>query len=103
MRNESYMGALRRKIGNDLVISPSVTAIIHDDAGRLLLCSWRLVCASEVFDRALIGTLNSRLQNVHTVRDVPGKVNCPPSVFFISTTCLRACSVLIHTKQRQAP
>jgi hypothetical protein len=25
-------------------------------------------------NRALIGTLNSRLQNVHTVRDVPGKV-----------------------------
>jgi hypothetical protein len=29
--------------------------------------------------------------------------NCPPSVFFISTTCLRACSVLIHTKQRRTP
>ncbi len=26
-----------------------------------------------------------------------------PSVFFISTTCLRACSVLIHTKQRRTP
>jgi putative transposase len=24
-------------------------------------------------------------------------------VFFISTTCLRACSVLIHTKQRRTP
>jgi hypothetical protein len=43
IRNESYMGALRRKIGNDLVISPSVAAIIPDDAGRKLLCSWKLV------------------------------------------------------------
>jgi hypothetical protein len=27
--------------------------------------------------------------------------NARPSVLFISTTCLRACSVLIHTKQRR--
>ena len=26
-----------------------------------------------------------------------------PSASFISTTCLRACSVLIHTKQRRTP
>jgi len=26
-----------------------------------------------------------------------------PSEFFIATTCLRACSVLVHTEQRQAP
>jgi hypothetical protein len=26
-----------------------------------------------------------------------------PSVFFISTICLRACSVLIHTMQRPTP
>lgn len=37
MRNVSHVGAPRRKIGNDLVISPIVAAIIHDDAGRLLL------------------------------------------------------------------
>jgi hypothetical protein len=29
------------------------------------------------------------------------KKNCP--VFFISTICLRACRVLIHTKQRRTP
>ena len=37
MTDESYMAALRRKIGNDLVMSPGVAAIIHDDQGRLLL------------------------------------------------------------------
>ena len=31
MRNESYMGALRRKIGNDLVISPSVAGAQRAD------------------------------------------------------------------------
>ena len=30
-------------------------------------------------------------------------VDAPTDLFFISNTCLRACSVLIHTKQRPAP
>jgi len=29
--------------------------------------------------------------------------NCPPSVFFRSTTCLRACSVVKYTKLRGIP
>ena len=38
------------------------------------------------------------------LRDVPGKKqNWPPSLLFISTTCLRACNVSIHTKQRRTP
>lgn len=37
MNGESYLHTLRRKIGNDLVLSASVAAVIRDDAGRLLL------------------------------------------------------------------
>lgn len=32
-----YMQALRERIGNDLVLVPSVTALIRDDAGRILI------------------------------------------------------------------
>jgi 8-oxo-dGTP pyrophosphatase MutT (NUDIX family) len=37
MSGESYMGTLRRKVGSDLILNPSVAAVIRDDAGRLLL------------------------------------------------------------------
>ncbi|AHD09381.1 NUDIX domain-containing protein [Phaeobacter gallaeciensis] len=33
----SYIQGLRRKIGHDRLLIPSVAAIIHDDVGRLLL------------------------------------------------------------------
>ncbi len=33
----SYITALRRKIGAELLLVPSVAAVIHDDDGRLLL------------------------------------------------------------------
>jgi 8-oxo-dGTP pyrophosphatase MutT (NUDIX family) len=32
-----YLSRLRAKIGNDLLLLPSVAAVIQDDAGRLLL------------------------------------------------------------------
>ena len=35
--NESYVRQLRKKVGNDLILSPSVAAVIHDHEGRLLL------------------------------------------------------------------
>ncbi|WP_322012602.1 NUDIX domain-containing protein [Paraburkholderia sp. J12] len=35
--NESYMSQLRRKVGSDLIICPSVGAVIHDREGKLLL------------------------------------------------------------------
>lgn len=34
---ESYIAGLRRKIGRELLICPSVAAVIHDDQGRILL------------------------------------------------------------------
>jgi 8-oxo-dGTP pyrophosphatase MutT (NUDIX family) len=37
MTDDSYLRTLRRKVGSDLVISPSVAAVIHDGTGRLLL------------------------------------------------------------------
>ena len=40
---------------------------------------------------------------VGTPRRAWRKQERPPSVFFISTTCLRAYSALIHTKQRRMP
>jgi 8-oxo-dGTP pyrophosphatase MutT (NUDIX family) len=33
----SYMTALRAKVGTDLILMPSVAALIRDDAGRVLL------------------------------------------------------------------
>ncbi|MGI4984126.1 MAG: NUDIX domain-containing protein [Janthinobacterium lividum] len=33
----SYMGWLRTRVGDERILSPSVGAVIHDDAGRLLL------------------------------------------------------------------
>lgn len=33
----SYLGWLRTRVGDELILSPSVGAVIHDDAGRLLL------------------------------------------------------------------
>lgn len=35
--NESYMSRLRKKVGNDLILSPSVAAVIHNEEGELLL------------------------------------------------------------------
>ncbi|WP_035557582.1 NUDIX domain-containing protein [Burkholderia sp. 9120] len=35
--NESYMSWLRRKVGNELILSPSVAAVIHNEEGELLL------------------------------------------------------------------
>ncbi|MGF6634789.1 NUDIX domain-containing protein [Paraburkholderia sp. MM6662-R1] len=37
LNNESYIGWLRQKVGNGLILSPSVGAVIHDHEGRLLL------------------------------------------------------------------
>ncbi|RKT21150.1 ADP-ribose pyrophosphatase YjhB (NUDIX family) [Paraburkholderia sp. RAU2J] len=37
MNDESYIGWLRQKVGNGLILSPSVGAVIHDHEGRLLL------------------------------------------------------------------
>ncbi|CAE6765192.1 NUDIX domain-containing protein [Paraburkholderia aspalathi] len=37
LSNESYIGWLRKKVGNGLILSPSVGAVIHDHQGRLLL------------------------------------------------------------------
>ena len=37
LSNESYMSWLRKHVGNDLVLSPSVAAVIHDHTGKLLL------------------------------------------------------------------
>jgi 8-oxo-dGTP pyrophosphatase MutT (NUDIX family) len=34
---ESYIGALPRKVGQELLLCPSVAAVIVDEAGRLLL------------------------------------------------------------------
>jgi 8-oxo-dGTP pyrophosphatase MutT (NUDIX family) len=35
--NESYISRLRKKVGSDLILSPSVAAVIHDHEGKLLL------------------------------------------------------------------
>ncbi|MBB3005273.1 8-oxo-dGTP pyrophosphatase MutT (NUDIX family) [Paraburkholderia tropica] len=35
--SESYMSRLRRKVGSDLILSPSVAAVIHNREGKLLL------------------------------------------------------------------
>ncbi|WP_258879231.1 NUDIX domain-containing protein [Paraburkholderia sp. BL6669N2] len=35
--NESYLSWLRKKVGSDLLLSPSVAAVIHDNEGKLLL------------------------------------------------------------------
>jgi len=35
--NESYISRLRQKVGSDLILSPSVAAVIHDQEGKLLL------------------------------------------------------------------
>ncbi|WP_258167922.1 NUDIX domain-containing protein [Paraburkholderia sp. BL21I4N1] len=35
--NESYISWLRKKVGGDLILSPSVAAVIHDHEGKLLL------------------------------------------------------------------
>lgn len=37
VNNESYISRLRKKVGSDLILSPSVAAVIHDHAGKLLL------------------------------------------------------------------
>ncbi|WP_114815212.1 NUDIX domain-containing protein [Paraburkholderia kururiensis] len=37
LSNESYIGWLRKQVGNELILSPSVGAVIHDHQGRLLL------------------------------------------------------------------
>ncbi|WP_245811707.1 NUDIX domain-containing protein [Paraburkholderia megapolitana] len=37
LSNESYMSWLRKRVGRDRVLSPSVAAVIHDHTGRLLL------------------------------------------------------------------
>jgi 8-oxo-dGTP pyrophosphatase MutT (NUDIX family) len=37
LNDESYIGWLRKKVGNGLILSPSVGAVIHDHEGRLLL------------------------------------------------------------------
>lgn len=37
LSNESYIGWLRKKVGNGLILSASVGAVIHDRQGRLLL------------------------------------------------------------------
>lgn len=37
MPASDYLIALRTRIGNDLLVLPSVAAFIHDDSGRLLL------------------------------------------------------------------
>ncbi|MGF6933606.1 8-oxo-dGTP pyrophosphatase MutT (NUDIX family) [Paraburkholderia sp. UCT70] len=37
MNDESYIGWLRQKVGNGLILSPSVGAVIHDHEGRHLL------------------------------------------------------------------
>ncbi|WP_321782801.1 NUDIX domain-containing protein [Paraburkholderia sp. J94] len=35
--NDSYISRLRKKVGTDLILSPSVAAVIHDYEGKLLL------------------------------------------------------------------
>ncbi|SDG68173.1 ADP-ribose pyrophosphatase YjhB, NUDIX family [Paraburkholderia phenazinium] len=35
--NETYINWLRKKVGSDLLLSPSVAAVIHDNEGKLLL------------------------------------------------------------------
>jgi 8-oxo-dGTP pyrophosphatase MutT (NUDIX family) len=35
--NQSYISRLRKHVGNDLILSPSVAAVIHDRDGKLLL------------------------------------------------------------------
>jgi len=51
-------------------ISAGTRALVWLESSRTHLClsncSWRLACASAVLFRALIGTLNSRLQSVQT-------------------------------------
>jgi 8-oxo-dGTP pyrophosphatase MutT (NUDIX family) len=37
LNDESYIGWLRKNVGNGLILSPSVEAVIHDHDGRLLL------------------------------------------------------------------
>ena len=37
MQLSPYISGIRSKIGNDLLLLPSVAAVIHDDLGRLLL------------------------------------------------------------------
>jgi 8-oxo-dGTP pyrophosphatase MutT (NUDIX family) len=37
LNDESYIGWLRKNVGNGLILSPSVGAVIHDHDGRLLL------------------------------------------------------------------
>jgi 8-oxo-dGTP pyrophosphatase MutT (NUDIX family) len=37
MDKESYLRTLRPKVGSDLLLSPSVAAVIHDGVGKLLL------------------------------------------------------------------
>ena len=37
LSDESYIGWLRKKVGNGLILSSSVGAVIHDHQGRLLL------------------------------------------------------------------
>jgi 8-oxo-dGTP pyrophosphatase MutT (NUDIX family) len=37
MTTSSYIDGLRSKIGDDLLLLPSIAALIHDDYGRLLL------------------------------------------------------------------
>ncbi|RKT22449.1 ADP-ribose pyrophosphatase YjhB (NUDIX family) [Paraburkholderia sp. RAU2J] len=37
LNDESYIGWLRQKVGNGLILSPSVGAVIHNHEGRLLL------------------------------------------------------------------
>eukprot|EP01037_Dinobryon_pediforme_P016247 gene16247-16426_t len=37
MAGESYIGTLRRKVGQDLLLCPSVAAVILDEDGKLLL------------------------------------------------------------------
>jgi len=47
--------------------------------------------------------LTARLQALAMLQRGGESMHCAPSVSFISTTCLRACSVLMHTKQRRTP
>ncbi|WP_321846926.1 NUDIX domain-containing protein [Paraburkholderia bannensis] len=37
VQNESYISRLRKHVGNDLILSPSVAAVIHNQDGKLLL------------------------------------------------------------------
>lgn len=114
MSASSYILGLRAKIGNDLLLLPSVAALIHDERGRLLLQrkegpeNWSLPAGGiepgetpeEAIHREVLEETGATVVAAHLVAVLGGKAFrfCYPNGHLVEyTVAVFRCAVADHS------